>query len=832
MHLNVGQLIATWPVLASSPTRDVEEFVTEFRYVPEGWLGVAALALLAGVCWAVIWMYRREGRIGATHRMRISLAVVRCLVFVTLAVIFLEPVRVRILRRWIDSYTVLLVDSSSSMDLADLYNDETAAARVERVTEASPSSPIRRSDIAEALLTRKDRKLIHDLTARNRVKYYTFASEPKLQATVRASRERGAPQKASTGGQPQLVGVDEVPLKIEATGAATNIDRSLRRAVESLGSAPIAGVVVLSDGGFNEGAPAEDTARYASERKLPVYAVGIGDPSSPRNVRVTEVLAPENAFKQDPFVVSAQFASQGIDGETLRVELRETDASGSGEGRLVDTRTVTVGPGGVIEPVSFRRKQDRVGRYTYTVNVPVVDRESVADDNSRQTTVNVIDSRTRVLLVAGGPSWDYRFVARLLERDESMDVSCWLQSADINAVRDGNTVIDHLPRLAEELYAYDVVIMMDPDPAAIDSEWCRLIDTLVTEYGGGFLYTAGRARTPAFMRDPRLKPLHDILPVTLDPEADLISNEIGHYQLKPSPIEIPQTAYAHPVLQLENDTASTRLAWRGVDSIYWHYPVLREKPVATVLMRDGNPRMRNSAGGHVLVATQFVGAGRTGMIAFDGTWRWRKHGEELFDRFWVQLVRSLGEGKLLGGTKRGMLMTESDQFSLGEAVTLTARLFNERYEPLNRERVPAYYEIEGERTDLELMARPDRPGWFEGRIVPDRTGTYRISVRLPGGGGADASEIVRVIRVSRPNIEILRPQMDRAELMTLADQSHGGKYFDIDEATALADRIPDLHEEIPIRSRPTTLWDRWVTLGWLVALLSVEWFLRKWNRLL
>jgi hypothetical protein len=44
--------------------------------------------------------------------------------------------------------------------------------------------------------------------------------------------------------------------------------------------------------------------------------------------------------------------------------------------------------------------------------------------------------------------------------------------------------------------------------------------------------------------------------------------------------------------------------------------------------------------------------------------------------------------------------------------------------------------------------------------------------------------------------------------------------------------IPDLHAEIPVRSRPTTLWDNWVTLAVLVALLAVEWAVRKWNRLL
>jgi hypothetical protein len=285
-------------------------------------------------------------------------------------------------------------------------------------------------------------------------------------------------------------------------------------------------------------------------------------------------------------------------------------------------------------------------------------------------------------------------------------------------------------------------------------------------------------------------------------------------------------------MKLADDRVSTKLAWQGVGDIYWHYPVLREKPVATVLMRHGNPRMRNAHGGHVLAAVQFVGAGRTGFLAFDGTWRWRRYGVELFDRFWVQLIRYLAEGKLLGGTKRGMLLTEADQYSLGEAVTVTARLLDSQYKPLRRDQVLARYSVESDKGDFILTSRRDRPGWFEGRFVPDRTGSYRISLNMVQPGSGELTEIAREIRVARPNIEILRPQMDRAELITLAEQSHGGRYFEVDEASELPDLIPDLHEEIPIRSRPRTLWDHWATLVLLLTLLSVEWGVRKWNRLL
>ncbi len=832
LELTMLHLSTIWSLLAVVVTHDEEEFVTELRHLPEGWTAVGGIALVVGLCWAVVWMYRREGRIGASMRVRMTLAVLRCAVLVTLAVILLEPVRVRILRRWIDSYALVLVDDSSSMDLTDTYRDQPTADRVKRALDRSALEPIRRTSVIEHVLNRDRRRFLRDLADNNRIKLYTFSDEPRLLGTIRATRERTGRSTDPNDGHETLLGFDDIPIELAPTGPATNMERAVRRAVESLGSAPVAAVVILSDGGFNQGASAEDIARYARDRRLPVHTVGVGDPSAPQNVRVTEILAPANAFQQDPFPISARLVANGIDGQEIHVQLRQRSATDGGPGRVVDSRQVRVGPGGVIEPVVFERRQNRVGRFVYTVETPVLEGESVADDNSKQTTVNVIDARTRVLVIAGGPSWDYRFVSRLLERDKTFDVSCWLQSADLSAVRDGNTVIDHLPTTAEELFEYDVIVLMDPDKEEIDEAWCRLIDTLVTEYGGGLLQTAARPHTPSFMRDRSLKPLHDLLPVTLDPQADLVLNEVGHYQLSGSPPAIASTSCGHPVMKQADDPVSTKLIWRSIGDIYWHYPVLREKPAATVLMRHSDPRMRNSAGGHVLAAVQYVGAGRTGFVAFDGTWRWRRRSIEMFDRFWVQLIRYLAEGKLLGGTKRGMLLAESDQYSLGDAVAVTARLFDRQYKPLRRDRVVAQYDIDGQKGDFVMTVRWDRPGWFEGRFVPDRTGSYRVSLKMAEADSSDLTEITREIRVTRPNIEILRPQMDRAKLMTLAEQSHGGRYFEVDEAVSLPAVIPDLHEEIPIRSRPTTLWDNFKTLVLLLALLTVEWGVRKWNRLL
>ena len=233
-------------MLAAVTSRDEETFVTELHRLPQGWLAVLGLAVLGSVVWAVFWMYRREGRTGASFPVRVTLAGLRSVVWISLAFIFLEPVRVGIQRRWVDSYVVVLVDDSSSMDLVDTYRRPGDADRIRAALGVDSLEPVRRSEIVHRLLGRGDRKFLRDLALNNRVKLYSFNEEPTLQglAQVPPGRHRRVP--ADSPRTPDADAISEIPLNFPARGVATNIERAVRRAIDELGGAPIAAVIVIS----------------------------------------------------------------------------------------------------------------------------------------------------------------------------------------------------------------------------------------------------------------------------------------------------------------------------------------------------------------------------------------------------------------------------------------------------------------------------------------------------------------------------------------------------------------------------------------------------------
>jgi hypothetical protein len=810
----------------------------EFAALPRGWAAVGMLALVALLLAVVIVLYRHEGRVGASARVRGLLAGLRCLVIGLLAMIWLEPVLATYLHRVIDSYTIVLVDTSSSMDLADRYRDPDDIANVRAVAPDAGREPVRRGAIVERMLTRDDRAFLAELAERNRVKVFQFSDELQPLFTLRAAREDATvttPTGTSTDDGEAVLPADELaaaPLRWPSMGPATDLGRAVRGAVESLGRAPIAGVVLLTDGGVNQGDDLARIGAYARDRRIPLHVIGIGDPSEPRNLRVAEVIAPDNVFADDPFAVVGQITGQGLAGETVTVELTERSADGDGDGveRVIASRQVALGPDDSVTAISFDHRQATVGRFSYAVRVPVDANESVADDNRKQITVNVIENTLRVLVVAGAPSWEYRYLTRLLERDRTFQLSCWLQSADIDAVRDGNVIIDHLPDEPEELFAYDAIILLDPDPLELTADWCERVGDLVTRHGGGLLFAAARKHAPAFVRDPATERVRRLLPVTFDEDAELILNQIGHYQQEAHPLIIPPAAAGHPALQLPPGRGPA-FQWSALGDVYWHFPVLREKPVASVLMRHGDPRMQNTYGGHVLFATQYAGAGRTAFLGFDGTWRWRGFGADVFDRFWVQTIRYLVEGKVAGGNRRGMLLTDQDTYPLGKPIRATARLFDQQFAPLQTAEVTGYTTLAGEERPLVFTRMTDRLGWYEATFVPPRTGACALMLPLPGDRGL-AEVVRREVQVVRPNLEIRDARMHRAELQALAAATPDGAYHDVRDTARVPEKIPDRHESTTIRSRPTPLWDNGWLLGVLIGLLCVEWALRKYYRLL
>jgi hypothetical protein len=780
-----------------------------FVRFPEGELGLLAILGVAAAIAIVVWTYLNEGKLARAKKL--ALAAVRGLTIAVLSLVVFYPVLEVDRSRELRAVTAVLLDESLSLGIEDRYQgapedaQRTAEALGLDLPQLAASS---RAQLVERFLADERVRFLARLAEKNRVETYVFARELRPLASEK--------------------------VRIEPHGPATDLAGALRSAIEQQGGARVAGVVVFTDGRVTAGPGLSSVAPFLRERQVPVHAVGIGDPTPPRNLRVTTFLASERVFAGDPVAIDVTVSEKGYDGETIQVELLDErleggaagaggadTGAGSAAARVLETVEVTFEEGRDEAVAHFTLDLEGVGRHRLTARVALRAEEAFADDNERTADVEVIEEASHVLVISGGPSWEYRFLQNLLRRDRRVSVSAWLQSADVDFPQEGDVSLKKLPTDAKDLFAYDVVILLDPDPADLPGGYPQLLERFVGEQSGGLVFVAGEKYTARFFQSQEMKPLWEVLPVV----ADLSRAEshggasfaVQEWPLVPTPL-----ASSHSSTRLSSRPERNRERWEELPGIYWSFPVRKAKAGANVLLVHSDPSRRSAEGDEPVLAWQFYAGGRAFFLASDETWRWRATTEEIYDQFWMQTVRYLTEGRLQGG-KRRLLQLDRDAYELGDAVRVSALLQDEDFRP-----VVADFQIaivsgpDGEDTELRLEKDENAPGWFRGVFVPRALGGYRLRL-------ADGTEAA--LRVEPPEVEFQEPQLDEAALKELAQRT-GGSFARLWEAAAVPDRIPDARQTVVTTDDPIPLWDNWIALTVLSSLLTIEWVLRKLVRLL
>jgi hypothetical protein len=502
-------------------------------------------------------------------------------------------------------------------------------------------------------------------------------------------------------------------------------------------------------------------------------------------------------------------------------------------GRVEARQSVETRDGSAAVDITLQVAAASAGDYVYGLRVPVQEGEQVTTDNTRTQPLQVLDQRARVLLISGGPSWEYRLVRTVLMRERAVDLSCWLQSISGEDTRqDGNTVIESLPDTPSELFAYDVILFMDPDPADFGAAWMAMLERYLAEHGGGVLWMAGPAHTASFFGTPGAADILDMLPVVPAPRAGLLPEQLAVTFTRQWPLKVAPDGVDHAVFRLHEDPVINRRLVEQLPGICWSFPVERVKPAARVLVTHEDPRLRTAEGPRPLLVSGRYGAGRTLYMGFDGTWRWRRYGERVFVQWWVQTVRYLMEGRLMGSRTRGTLATDRDRYAPGERVEVTARLYGIDYQPLDREQVAVELTTpDGAREAVTLQRLEAGSGRYAGGVVAAQAGLHVLETELAAGEGQAAERLQRRFTVEMPRVEFADPRMNRAFLEGMAHAS-GGAFFTVADAGKLPAAVPDRRETVAVPSRPIPLWDTWHVLALVTALLSAEWIMRRMRRLL
>ena len=305
-----------------------------------------------------------------------------------------------------------------------------------------------------------------------------YRPESRLRVSIAASEEQDLIAALEESNRVRLFAFDESVRSIPDLDAlsepsegrdATQLGDALRGLWNEMGSEPVAAVVLFTDGRSTGGTKWADALETYAARGVPVHAVRLGRERVPKNIAVRKLVGPDVAALGFPIRIDARVDARGVEQKRLRVVLRRSAIGARGARTKVFERDLDVVNGEVDEALTFYDQLEVKGTYQYKISVARRADETNLRDNHRAIKVVAADETARVLLLAGSSTYEYRYLRNFLLRDEGIQASCWLASADRSYIQDGDVPLRSLPQSEAELRAFDVVILLDPTPTVLSS---------------------------------------------------------------------------------------------------------------------------------------------------------------------------------------------------------------------------------------------------------------------------------------------------------------------------------------------------------------------------
>jgi hypothetical protein len=209
---------------------------------------------------------------------------------------------------------------------------------------------------------------------------------------------------------------------------------------------------------------------------------------------------------------------------------------------------------------------------------------------------------------------------------------------------------------------------------------------------------------------------------------------------------------------------------------------------------------------------------------------WQMHAsirveDQTHENFWRQLLRWLVDGVPDVVETRPL----TDRVEAGQPVTLTADVVDDRFVELNDANVVAHLTSpSGKESAVPLQWTGERNGQYRATMPTFETGWYTAKVDATRDGKPVGTAVTH-IRTAPDDAEYFDAAM-HAPLLKRIAQDTGGHFY-------TANNVSSLPEDLKYSGRGVTaveereLWHMPVLLMSLVALLCVEWGLRRYWRL-
>jgi uncharacterized membrane protein len=738
----------------------------ELRFA--AWSGSYLAALTAlGAAVVAAAAYRTSGGRIAT-RDRVVLTVLRVALVGVIAVCLFRPVLVVKAAVPQQNFLAVLLDDSRSMQIAD--HDDGARSTFVKQEFGDP-----------------DRGIMKALSDKFMVRTFRFST-----AASRVDAE------------------DDLTF----TGAQTRLGAALEGARQELAGLPLAGLIVVSDGADTAADALGESLLALKSQGVPVFTVGVGRETLPRDIQIGRVSTPRVALKGTTLMIDVIVSQTGFSGKQITLDVED-------EGRIVGSQQVKLPEDGSAATARVRFTVDDAGPRIFRFRVAPQEGELVTQNNVRESMIEVRDRREKILYFEGEPRHEVGFIRKAVHGDPNLTLVLLQRTADNKYLRVNVDNEDHLvagfPKTREELFSYRGLILGSIEAGAFSGDQLRMIAEFVDRRGGGLLMLGGgRSFSEGGYAGTAVA---DVMPLSLNPSAR--EPQLARLTIRPT-----RAGAAHGITQIAQTEAASAEKWNFLGTLEPKVTTLNAvdaiKPGATILLSGTDESRRERP----VLTYQRYGRGKAFALTIQDSWLWQMHAAIAVDDltheyFWRQLLRSLVDGVPDAVEPRSL----TDRVEPGEAITLRADVVDSDFVELNDATVVAHVaRPDGSLTDIPMQWSGERSGEYVATVPAAGEGAYEARIEASRAGKPVGTTVAH-IRATAGDAEYFDATMHAATLRRIADET-GGRYYP-------ANAIQGLPEDLRYTGRGVTtveerdLWHMPIVFVLLVGLLCAEWGYRR-----
>ncbi|MET6990534.1 VWA domain-containing protein [Sediminicola arcticus] len=218
------------------------------------------------------------------------------------------------------------------------------------------------------------------------------------------------------------------------TKKSTNISDALK-SLNTLFDASNTAVIMISDGNQTVG---EDYEFYGSPKKVTVYPLVVGDTATYDDIRISQVNVNTYAFLKNKFPLETYVAYEGEGSVNTVVRIMI-------EGKVVATETMTFSKTNNSRRLSTLLEAKTVGVKEIKITVSPLENEKNVSNNVREVALEVIDEKTNVAIISDMLHPDIGALKKAIESNEQRSVDILNPNTNVDKLEDIDLFILYQP---------------------------------------------------------------------------------------------------------------------------------------------------------------------------------------------------------------------------------------------------------------------------------------------------------------------------------------------------------------------------------------------------